>query len=437
MIQLKLKLKFQKIIRRFKKVDGGALYYAIFISFLISILSGLLILYTYIHNSYIDRQIIQEQVFSNVKSGVNLILKNPNLLTYGTAKDIKLFGNEYDLVNLRKEHWGAYDLLYSNSERNSYKASKIALIGDHLGKKEDIALYLTDRKKYLSISGKTLLKGTCYLPKLGIKRAYIEGQGYQNRELVFGRILQSEAKLPDLNTDKIKYLETLVTKQFSKEDSLVELSSTLTTDLISNSYNNKPLILYSDQLTSLFGVRLEGNIILKFDQEITIQENCHLKDVIIIAPSVIVSDGYKGTLQILATERITVGKACKFRYPSFLGVIKNKEDKNAAIVIGENTTIAGGVLLYATMSNIKNPFKMKIRESAKVYGMIYCNGFIEHKGNIYGSLYCEGFTLKTAASLYENHLLNTTVNYEKLPDDFVGINLVEKPINEQIIKWLK
>ena len=421
----------------FKKVDGGALYYAVFIAFIISILSGLLILYTYVHNSYINRQIIQEQAFFNVKSGINLVLKNPDLLTYGTKENIKLFNNEYDFVNLRKEHWGAYDLIYSNSERRSYKASKIALMGDHLGKKEDIALYLTDRKKYLSISGNTLLKGTCYLPKLGIKRAYIEGQGYQNRELVFGTIVQSEAKLPDLNTDKIKYLENLVTTQFSKEDSLVELTGNLSSNIISNSFYNKSLILYSDQLTSLAGVRLEGNIILKFDQQITIHENCNLKDVIIIAPSVIVNDGFKGTLQVLATENITVGKACKLRYPSFLGVFKSKEDKEAVIVIGENTVVAGGVLLYSTISNTKDPFKMKIKESAKVYGLVYCNGFIEHKGYIYGSLYCEGFTLKTAASLYENHLLNATVNYKKLPNDFVGINLVEKPINEQIIKWLE
>ncbi len=429
-------MKFQYKIWKYKKLDGGALYYAVFISFLISILSGLLILYTYIHNSYIDRQILQEQVFLNVKSGINLISKNPDMLAYGTAENIKLFSNEYDLVNLRKEHWGVYDLLYSNSERRSYKASKVALVGDHLGKKEDVALYLTDKKKYLSISGKTLLKGTCYLPKLGIKRAYIEGQGYQNRELVFGKVLQSESKLPDLNTDKIKYLETLVIKQFSKEDSLVELSRVGSSELISNSFYNKPLILYSDQITNLAGVRLEGNIILKFDQHITIQENCQLKDIIIIAPSVIIADGFKGTLQILATENIIVGKSCQLRYPSFLGVLKSKEDKDAAIVIGENTTVAGGVLLYSTVSNTKDPFKMKIRKSSKVYGIVYCNGFIEHKGNIYGSLYCEGFTLKTAASLYENHLLNATINYEKLPKEFVGINLVEKPINEQIIKWL-
>ncbi|MCB2196753.1 MAG: hypothetical protein KQH79_12900 [Bacteroidetes bacterium] len=419
-----------------KRVPAGALYYAVFIALLISVLSGLLLAYTYIHNSYINRQILQEQAISNVKSGINLVLKNPELLSYGDYEEVKLFGNDYDLVKLRKEHWGAYDLIYSNSKRQSYKASKIALIGDHLGKKEDIALYLTDKKKYLSISGNTLLKGTCYLPKLGIKRAYIEGQGYQNRELVYGKVLQSEAKLPALNTEKIKNIESLVTKQLTKEDSLVEITSNVSSELINNSFYNKTLILYSDQITNLSGMRLEGNIILKFDQDLTIPENCSLKDVIIIAPSVRITDGFKGSVQILATDKVLVGNSCQLKYPSFLVVLKDKEDEDFSMVIGQNTTVAGGILLYSESSSTKNPYKIKLEELSKIYGTVYCNGYAEHRGSIYGSLYCEGFTLKTAASLYENHLLNVIIDHSKLPQEFVGINLVEKPVNEQIINWL-
>ncbi len=429
-------LKLNKKTRIFKKVNGGALYYAIFIAFLISVLSGLLLLYTYIHNSYINRQILQEQAFSNVRSGINLVLMNPELVGYESEDEIELFGNNYDKVKLRKEHWGVYDLIFAESNRQNYKASRIALVGDHLGKKDDVALYLADQKKYLSISGNTILKGTCYLPKLGIKRAYIEGQGYQNRELVFGKVLNSESKLPDLNSEKIKYLESLVTKTLSKQDSIVELKR-VPNKLLYNSFFNKSLVLYSDQMTNLSGVRLEGNIILKFDQEIIIPENCYLKDIIIIAPSVNITDGFKGNIQVLATERINVGNSCQLKYPSFLGVVKSKEDKSFVMNIGTGSTIAGGVMLYSSTARTSNPLKMKLENSSKIYGTVYCDGYIEHKGNIYGSLYCNGFTLKTAASLYENHLLNAEVDYSKLPKDFIGVNLIGNPVNEKIIKWLE
>ena len=435
MIRLKIKLNLLKKSTIFKKVNGGALYYAVFIAFLISVLSGLLLLYTYIHNSYINRQILQEQTFSNVRSGINLILKNPELVGYESEDEIELFGNNYDKIKLRKKHWGVYDLIFAESNRQNYKASKIAFVGDHLGKKEDVALYLTDKKKYLSISGNTILKGTCYLPKLGIKRAYIEGQGYQNRELVFGKVLNSESKLPNLNSEKIKHLESLVTKTLSKQDSIVELKR-ITSELSYNSFFNKTLVLYSDQITNLSGIRLEGNIILKLDQEIIIPENCYLKDIIVIAPSVNISKGFKGNIQVLATEGINVGNSCQLKYPSFIGVLKSIENKDFCITIGANSTIAGGVMLYSTTANTTEPLKMKLENSAKVYGTVYCDGYIEHKGHIYGSLYSNGFTLKTAASLYENHLLNAEVDYSKLPKDFIGINLIGDPVNERIIKWL-
>ncbi len=421
----------------FLKVNGGALYYALLISLIVAVLSGMLILYTYIHNSYIDRQVLQEQVVSNVKSGFNLVCKNPELLNYDTHTEINLYGNNYDSVILEKRHWGVYDLIYSESNRHNYKARKIALLGDHSGKKEDIALYLADKKKYLSISGNTLLKGTCYLPKLGIKRAYIEGQGYQNRELVNGIAQQSNNELPTLIPEKLKYLENLINGTIDKSDSIIELTAQLAKNEIANSFNNNSLIVYSDEITKLQGINASGNVIFKFDNEITISANCILKDVIIIAPSVIFENDFSGQVQVLATEKIKIGNACKFKYPSFIGVLKSIPESGVSITLGKNTVLAGGVLLYSSASVSKTPLKMHIKETAEVYGIVYCNGFIQHKGAIYGSLFCEGFTLKTASSLYENHLLNATVDYSKLPSDFAGINLIEKPINLKHIKWLE
>ena len=432
-----MKLKLPKKNSLFARVNAGALYYALFISFIVAVLCGMLILYTYIHNSYIDRQILQEQVISNVKSGINLVCKNPDLLKYSETEKINLFGNDYDIVLLRKEHWGVYDLIYAGSKRQSYKASKIAFVGDHLGKKEDVALYLADRKKYLSISGNTLLKGTCYLPKLGIKRAYIEGQGYQNRELVFGAIQQSKSELPSLIPEKIKYLESLLKLGVNKSDSVILFTAQLARNQIVNSFYNKTLIIYSDETSRLDRLKANGNIILKFDDEITIGASCNLKDVIIIAPSVIFEEGFNGQVQVFTTDRIIVNNSCKFKYPSFLGVIKSGSESNVSISIGNNSTIAGGVMLYSSTKNTKSPFKIHLAQSAKVYGTVYCNGFIQLKGSIYGTLYCEGFTLKTAASLYENHLLNAIVDYSKLPSDFIGINLIGKPINQENIKWLE
>jgi len=423
-------------VTKIKKIPAGALYYAVFISFIISVISGLLISYTFLYNAYIDKQAIQDQLQSNVKSGINLVLKNPKLATYTSTEVIKLFDNDYDSISVIRKHWGVYDLLFAESKQRSHTYKNIALVGTNINKTENVAVYLADQKKYLSISGTTLIKGTCYLPKLGIKRAYIEGQGYQNKELVYGAIQQSKEQLPALYSEKIKYLEELVKLKISNADSTIELTGQNVSSGIINSFYNKPIFVYSEKVNQLTGLTISGNVILKFEQEIEIQASCNFNGVIIIAPSVIIHDGFTGSIQVFATDKIVVGEECKLLFPSFLAVIKDKGDDLNSILIGKSTIVAGGAMLYTSVATVKEPYIMKISESATIYGLVYCNGFIEHKGNIYGSLYCDGFTLKTPASLYENHLLNAVIDYAQLPKDFVGINLLTQPVNEEIIKWV-
>lgn len=423
-------------MKEIRKIHAGALYYAVFISFIISVISGLLISYTFLYNSYIDRQAIQDQLQSNVKSGINIVLKNPKLANYTSTEEIKLYDNDYDLTAVTRKHWGVYDLLFAESKRRSHTYKNIALVGTNINKTENVALYLSDHKKYLSISGTTLIKGTCYLPKLGIKRAYIEGQGYQNKELVYGAIQQSKEQLPALYSEKIKYLEELVKLKISNADSTIELTGQNLSTGIFNSFYNKPIFVYSVKANQLTGLTISGNVILKFEHEIEIQASCNFKDVIIIAPSVIIQDGFTGSIQVFATDKIVIGEGCKLMFPSFLAVIKDKGDDLNSLLIGKSTIVAGGAMLYTTEATVKDPYIMKISETATVYGLVYCNGFIEHKGNIYGSFYCDGFTLKTPASLYENHLLNAVIDYTQIPEDFIGVNLLMQPLSEEIIKWI-
>lgn len=427
-----MKLKRLKQINIFYKVNAGALYYALFISFVVAVLLTMLILHTFIYNSYVSRKVLQDQVVLNVESGINLVCLNPYLIDYNQWEKLSLFENNVDSVHLLKKHWGVYDVLIAKSKRRSYRAEKIALLGDHLGKKEDVALYLADKKKYLSLSGTSRLKGSCYLPKLGIKRAYIEGQGYQNRELVYGTIQQSNSELPELNSSKTTYLEDLLKPGINKQDSIVILNAQYNRESFTNSFDAPTLVLYSDEITRLDGFVAEGNVILKFDKEITIGTNCNLRDIIIVAPSVIFEDGFTGQIQVFAENKITLNSSCKLKYPSALAVMGNSSSESKTIVVGKNTILAGGILLYTTNTGAK----LEINEFTKIYGTVYCKGFVQLKGSIFGSLYCEGFTLKTASSLYENHLLNATIDYSKLPKDFVGVNLIQKPINQKIIKIL-
>ena len=417
------------------KIDAGALYYAIFISFIVAILCMFLISYTYLNNSYVNQIILQEQLVLNVKSGINLICKNPDVLKYKEIKELNLFDNTYDKVKLEKKHWGAYDLVYAKSTRQSFKYSKIAFCGDNLSKKESIALYLSDNKKYLSISGSTFLNGTCYLPELGIKRAYIEGLGYENNKLVFGEIKQSKNSLPLLDPKKLEYLKLLMNT--NSNDSVVFFSGDMVGRQIKNSFYNKPLVIDFGKIESVENLNFEGNIILRFEKEITIASNCDFNNVIIVAPSVIFSAGFSGKVQVVANEKIQTQSNCQLIYPSFLGVFqKNKEDKSS-ISIGENNVIAGGVLFYTDEQKTQKQIKISVAKTSSIYGVVYCKGLVSLKGCIVGTLFCEGFKFRTSSSLYENHLLNASIDYSRLPKEFVGVNIFDEIIEQENIMWVQ
>jgi len=66
---------------------------------------------------------------------------------------------------------------------------------------------------------------------------------------------------------------------------------------------------------------------------------------------------------------------------------------------------------------------------------VYSNGFLELKGEVFGSVVCQSFILRTASSVYENHLLNTTIDITKLPKNYVGVNWLKKENHFDIIKF--
>ena len=61
---------------------------------------------------------------------------------------------------------------------------------------------------------------------------------------------------------------------------------------------------------------------------------------------------------------------------------------------------------------------------------------IELKGDVWGSVYCDKFILSTSSSVYENHLLDATIDFSRLSKHYVGINVLDDAANKKVIKWL-
>ncbi len=78
---------------------------------------------------------------------------------------------------------------------------------------------------------------------------------------------------------------------------------------------------------------------------------------------------------------------------------------------------------------------LRLEKETELYSQIYSNGYVELKGSVFGSVVCAKFSLRSNSSLYDNHLLNATIDISKLPKDFVGFRLLKEESKFDILKY--
>ncbi len=386
------------------RLKASALAYAILISLVISLITLSLILAYGIHQKQLAHIENMHRSVRNAESGLTLMLTDRTIASEAPLS-MDLFGDGIDSVRLERWNWGAYQIVRSEAKCGKQVVSQIILAGNE-PRDSLITLYLADKGKPLSLCGRTRITGTCQLPKSGVKRAYIEGKNYVGRELIYGRRNLSGTSVPDIAVAEFSKHADLDVEQMLFED--------LDFSTVHRSFNEKTLNIYSSEMLYLDGVSFSGNILISSEKEITVASNSEISRCIFHAPKVNVESGFEGDMQVYA-DSIYVDHNVRLDYPS--GLYATLKGENRSVVIGENSTVIGQVLL--TSSKEKESF-LRIEKGSEIYGSVNNQGFTELKGSIHGQLFTEAFILRTPSATYENHLLDATVSLEKLPEAFIG-----------------
>jgi hypothetical protein len=417
-------------------VKGGTLIYAIAISLIISILASFLIMGDYYQRIVFESDSLQKKAISDLQCGINLLLADPEVVPLNEKTPYDLFDDGLDSVILQRRNWGAFYLVNVSTKSKNQKFERCALTGNSLLSDSSTALYLANNGNPLAVAGKTLIRGNCYLPKKDIKQAYIEGENFEGEKPVYGKIEISASSLPEINSVILEQFEKLLNSK-TGTDSLLPFSEFSDKDSISNSFINNTLVIDCSSEKSIENKVLRGNIILYSEKDLSIAANNIVEDVIIVAKRITFEKEFKGTLQAFSKDTINVKENCTFIYPSVLGVIKTAKSESApAIFIGENTIFNGYLLALSQLVQIDKPVSINISTKVEITGMMYSNGIIDIKGILYGGMWTQKLLLKTASGVYENHLLNVTIDRTKLSRNFAGVNLFKEESANRIAKWL-
>jgi hypothetical protein len=412
-------------------LKAGALFYSVVISLVIAFISGSIILVSTLSFSAFRISQLRLNLERNATSGLNLLLSEQELVGEEEDLTIDLYGLGTDSVQLSRKFWGAFEIAVSKASKNGILAVKIAETGFAPGSINSYSIYVSDQDKPVAVCGNTKIRGRAFLPSSGIKRAYIEGQNYTGNSLIYGEIRTSKKNLPAFNKKLLERIRLL-----SKNDSASTIASI--EESVDNSFQN-PLLVISLASPAYLRHSFSGHIVIASKTMIVVESEADLRDVILLAPKIIIKSGFNGNLQAFASDSILVEEHVALKYPSVLGIVQDiNSKKNTAIVLCENDTICGSIFSYTNDPYLgTNPGGITIPEKCIVYGNIYSNGYADTRGTIIGSLMCRNIILHTSSSVYENHILNAVIDRNALSEYYTGINLLEEPGLKRVVKWLK
>ncbi|WKN45352.1 hypothetical protein [Tunicatimonas pelagia] len=408
------------------RVSGGILSSVLAISLVITTLCSSLIILAYYYRKATIAFMRSDDLILNARSGLALLRASPNRSIYRQGRWNDLFEKKQDSVWLQCKPWGIFDVGVAKAKRGSDSYQKMALLGYLPDTLTRSALYLSDEQRPLSISGHTYLKGDCYLPKAGIKGAYVDQVGYQGEQLVHGSTFASQPSLPSINQVRLDHLHRVLKGELPDMIPLMHLE-----DSITHSFADPLLYYHNPQSVTIQGV-IQGNVVITSEEAIFINTQAQLDAIIIAAPRVVVASSFSGRLQILATDTLIIGSHCKLSYPSALVLLSSSK---SSMIIGESTLVHGTVFVTGTDMDYHQR-SMKVRNNGILKGMVYVDGLVELEGNIHGHLSCRKFRYRADNSLYENHLLNATIDASQQSPYYCGGGLWGTINQPEIIQWL-
>lgn len=410
----------------------------IIIALVIGLLCSALIAAAYFYQAAYQAKFRVDRLQNNMNSGINILLTSTDS-SYRTERAVSLFANDdLDSVSLQRFAWGAFDIGIVQAFAQRDTLYKVFSIANAIDSAKWAALYLIDEDRPLSLSGKTTIRGDVYIPKAGVKTAYVDNQSYTgDQQLVQGKQHNSEKKLPPLTPKRLQIIRQFLRQPAEHNSMLLKNKS------IDRSFRLPTTTIgLGKQVTTLQNISLSGNLIIRSDTTLIIDSSAIMHHVIIFAKAILIKAGFHGNGQFYAKDSIGIERDCRFTYPSCLGVLWD----TTAIIgfpekisLGENTRFTGLIFTYEKAKNPLRPL-IALGKNTTVAGQIYSQGTLSIKAgtSIAGNVMTSRFLYQNEITAYENYLINTTIDARALSRYYLISDL--SPVSaeqKKILQWLE
>jgi len=419
-------------------LKASAMYIVIVIALVIGLLCSSLIVAAFFYRIEYQKKFRYDQLDNNLNSGINILLAG-NDTSYSSARTISLFNNGADSVTLKRIFWGMYDIGTSVTFIQKDSLYKTFSIAYNIDSTKWAALYLIDEERPVSLSGKTAIIGDVYIPKAGITTAYVDNKAYQgDKRLVIGKKYNSNKTLPLLSEDRLAQFQQLINANHSGDSLLNHIDSLKQSFLLPAKYFN-----FKKKVQTLSNMNLSGNIILFSDTTINVDSTASLNNIIVFAKSIHIKSGFHGNAQFFAKDTIKADSNCRFTYPSCFGILRFDKPgivpAQETIYLGNHTILSGILFNYEKIESSLKPM-IDLGKGVKITGQVYSQGIIRTKDSVEvdGSVFTSQFLYQNSFTLFQNYLINVTMNSKALSPYYLTGDLT--PVagkKKKVLQWLE
>ncbi len=278
-------------------------------------------------------------------------------------------------IYLNAYPWGLYEVVEIFSHRKKF--SVVKLIGKYRECNYCAALWLCDRNRSVSISGKTKISGSVYMPVNGVNYTQIRSEYYKGEPVPASDIALSGPELPSSSHSFSAGGDSLRRDVRAGCPDIREASAYY-------SFHNPAK--YFEVGESMENVRIGGKVVI-YGERVEIGKNCNLEDVILCASHVVIGEGFNGSLQIFAKDTVLLKRRVRLNYPS--GIYLAGDISSPYIYVGNDCEINGYVVLrHGNKDEESMPSANYVQDSLSVLrGLLYVDGIADVRGKISGAAY--------------------------------------------------
>lgn len=408
------------------RVKGYTLIYIVIIMLILTILCSLLFQFISLEKRVTNNYEVQTQLCLDVESSINIWASNiDNIIK--NDENVFCFNHNYyiDTTIVKTYQWGIYYVISASSKYEKNSCNKQLMVGIEPTMK-NASIVLLSRNNIINVSETSLINGDI----LGdVKKIKVFSEPNSDKPKYTSNFTGGIIPL-DPSVIKLPNFSNYITNIYNNSSWLSEIP-----DTIENSFGDSTLIYYLEK-PYLQDKTIIGNVIIVSEKEVFISKNNTLKDIIVIAPEITIERGFKGSVQIIASDLINIEEECTLLYPSSIILNSDTNSRLSKIMIGENTKITGVIYANKESRRDKTDCIIQLAEGVDICGQVVTNGIIDIRGNIIGQIICKKILASNASGIYENHLFGAKIDMKNLPSSFAGANISSINKRTKKIKWL-